>query len=148
MFSSTSRRRAFSWLLQYSSYTQNLSFCKTRTEPVGDRSRQEGRHSEMCGRLGQQAREERPTPHPDPETYPQGGISDEVAPTRYRPLSLHSCPSSAPSDLSGSSRAQGQVHRLKPGSLGLNPGCAFPAVNLGKLPDLSMPWFPHLLRWS
>lgn len=30
LLSSTNRRRAFSWLLQYSSYTQNLSFCKTR----------------------------------------------------------------------------------------------------------------------
>lgn len=45
LFSSTSSRRAFSWLLQYSSYTQNLSFCKTRTEPVADRSWQEGGHS-------------------------------------------------------------------------------------------------------
>lgn len=30
LLSSTNSRRAFSWLLQYSSYTQNLSFCKTR----------------------------------------------------------------------------------------------------------------------
>lgn len=30
LLSSTNKRRAFSWLLQYSSYTQNLSFCKTR----------------------------------------------------------------------------------------------------------------------
>lgn len=33
--------------------------------------------------------------------------------------------------------AQGQVYRLKPGGLGLTPGSASPAVNLGKLPDLS-----------
>lgn len=32
LLSSTSSRRAFSWLLQYSSYTQNLSFCKATTE--------------------------------------------------------------------------------------------------------------------
>lgn len=29
LFSSIRRRRAFSWLLQYSPYTENLSLCKT-----------------------------------------------------------------------------------------------------------------------
>lgn len=45
LFSSTSNRRAFSWLLQYSSYTQNLSFCKTRTEPEFGHGSQAGRQT-------------------------------------------------------------------------------------------------------
>lgn len=60
LLSSTSNRRAFSWLLQYSSYTQNLSFCKTRTEPVGESPWQESRRSEMCRWLGQPGRNPRP----------------------------------------------------------------------------------------
>ena len=61
---------------------------------------------------------------------------------------LHSRPSSAPSNLPGSSMAQGQGYGLKPGRLDLHPGSVFPAVNWGKLADLSVPWFPHLLRWN
>lgn len=79
--------------------------------------------------------------------YTAGRISGKMAPTSCRPLSLHFCPSSVPSslsNLSGSSMAQGQVYRLKPRGLGLNPGSAFPAVNLGKLPDLSVLRLPHL----
>lgn len=53
LFSSTSSRRAFSWLLQYSSYTQNLSFCKMRTETE---SGQAGRQADALRCADGQAR--------------------------------------------------------------------------------------------
>lgn len=144
MFSSTSSRRAFSWLLQYSSYTQNLSFCKTRTEPVGDSSQQGGRCPETCWASGPAEPGTKGRPQTLRHTRQVGFQLKGLPLTSH----LHSRPSSAPSDLPGSSMAQGQGYRLKPGRLDLNPGSAFPAVNWGKPAELSVPWFPHLLRWN
>lgn len=98
LFSSTSSRRAFSWLLQYSLAHAELVLCKTRTEPVGDSSQQEGR-------CWGDARPGDNRTAPDPERYPAGGVSAAGAPTG---LPTSTRPSSAPSDVPGSSMAQGQ----------------------------------------
>lgn len=122
MLSSTSSRRAFSWLLQYSSYTQNLSFCKTRTEPVGNSSQQEGRCSEMSG-----ARDERTTP--DPERYPAGGVSAEGAPTDLPPpLSPQFCTQQPPRQQHGpGSRIRAQARQT-----GLAPWLCISSRELGQ----------------
>lgn len=89
---------------------------KTRTEPETGHGRQ--RRSEVCCSLGLWAGEERTL-----GAYRAGGISGTEVSTQ--PLLLCQFCTHSLSNLSGSSMAQGQVYRLKPGGLGLNLALQF-----------------------
>lgn len=125
LLSSTSSLRAFSWLLQYSSYTQNLSFCKTRIECMGT-AQQEGRRPARTRRLGPCGRGHGRKGSP-------GSLRDPQLPF------LRFCTWQLTEPL-------GKQHR--PGHAAwLQPGSAFPSYELGQVtcsPCASV--FP-IVRW-